>query len=37
MARTLDRDKLLAAFDEIGHAAVEAGTRLEFAVYGGSA
>ncbi len=37
MVRTLDRDKLLAAFDEIGRAAVEAGTRLEIAVYGGSA
>jgi hypothetical protein len=37
MARALDRDKLLAAFDEIGRAAVAAGTRLEIAVYGGSA
>jgi predicted proteasome-type protease len=37
MARALDRDKLLAAFDEIGRAAVSAGTRLEIAVYGGSA
>jgi hypothetical protein len=37
MAGALDRDKLLAAFDEIGRAAVAAGTRLEIAVYGGSA
>jgi hypothetical protein len=37
MARALDRDKLLDAFDEIGRAAVAAGTRLEIAVYGGSA
>lgn len=37
MARALDRDKLLAAFDEIGRAAVAAGTRLQIAVYGGSA
>jgi hypothetical protein len=37
VARPLDRDKLLAAFDEIGHAAAAAGTRLEIAVYGGSA
>ena len=37
MARVLDRDKLLAAFDEIGRAAVAAGTRLDIAVYGGSA
>jgi hypothetical protein len=33
----LDRDKLLAAFDEIGSAAAAAGTRLQIAVYGGSA
>ena len=32
-----DRDRLLAAFDEIGRAAAGAGTRLEIAVYGGSA
>jgi hypothetical protein len=37
MARALDRSKLLAAFDEIGRAAVAAGTRLQIAVYGGSA
>jgi hypothetical protein len=37
MARALDRDKLLAAFDEIGCAAVAAGTKLQIAVYGGSA
>jgi hypothetical protein len=35
--RALDRDKLLAAFDQIGQAATAAGTRLEIAVYGGSA
>jgi hypothetical protein len=33
----LNREKLLAAFDEIGRAAAQAGTRLEIAVYGGSA
>jgi hypothetical protein len=37
MARALDRTLLLAAFDEIGRAAAGAGTRLEIAVYGGSA
>jgi hypothetical protein len=37
MASALDRDKLLAAFDEIGRAAAAAGTRLEIVVYGGSA
>ena len=37
MARALDRDRLLAAFDEIGRAATAARTRLEIAVYGGSA
>jgi len=37
MARALSRDKLLAAFDDIGHAAAEAGTQLQIAVYGGSA
>ena len=33
----LDRNKLLAAFDEIGRAATVADTRLQIAVYGGSA
>jgi hypothetical protein len=37
MAAPFDRDQLLAAFDEIGRAAAAAGTRLEIAVYGGSA
>src|SRR6187200_3025999 len=37
MARQFDRTELLAAFDEIGEAAVRAGTRIELAVYGGSA
>src|ERR1041385_3681838 len=37
MARALDREKLLQAFDEIGRAAVAANTRLQIAVYGGSA
>ena len=37
MAQLLDRDLLLAAFDEIGRAAAAAGTRLQIAVYGGSA
>ena len=37
MAEALDRDKLLAAFDEIGSAAAAAGTTLQIAVYGGSA
>jgi hypothetical protein len=37
MARALDRDKLLAAFDEIGRAAIAANTRLSIAVFGGSA
>ena len=37
MARALDREKLLDAFDEIGRAAIAAGTRLEIVVYGGSA
>jgi hypothetical protein len=37
MARALDREKLLAAFDEIGRAAVAAGAQLHIAVYGGSA
>jgi hypothetical protein len=37
VAHALDRDKLLEAFDEIGAAAVAAHTRLDIAVYGGSA
>src|SRR5687767_3754487 len=37
MARAFDRDQLLAAFDRIGGAAARALTRLEIAVYGGSA
>jgi hypothetical protein len=37
VADALDRDKLLAAFDEIGSAAAAAGTTLQIAVYGGSA
>jgi len=37
MAPALNREKLLQAFDEIGRAAVTAGTRLQIAVYGGSA
>src|SRR6188768_892007 len=37
MVPTLDREKLLGAFDEIGRAAVAAGTKLQIAVYGGSA
>ncbi len=37
MAHALDREKLLAAFDEIGRAAVAAGQKLQIAVYGGSA
>ncbi len=37
MTATLDRDALLDAFDRIGHAAVQAGTKLQIAVYGGSA
>jgi hypothetical protein len=32
-----DREALLDAFDQIGRAAVEAGTKLQIAVYGGSA
>ena len=34
MARALDRDKLLAAFDDIGRAAATAGTTLQIVVYG---
>jgi hypothetical protein len=37
MARSLNREKLLAAFDEIGRAAAAAGQKLQIAVYGGSA
>jgi hypothetical protein len=37
MATGFDRDALLEAFDDIARAAVAAGTRLQIAVYGGSA
>ena len=37
MATSFDRDQLLAAFDEIGEAAVIANARLDIAVFGGSA
>jgi len=37
MAAAFDRDALLSAFDHIGHAAAVAGTKLQIAVYGGSA
>lgn len=37
MATSFDRDQLLDAFDQIGRAAVAAGTKLQIAVYGGSA
>jgi hypothetical protein len=37
MSAAFDRQSLLVAFDEIGHAALRAGTRLEIVVYGGSA
>lgn len=37
MATAFDREALLDAFDEIARAAVAAGTRLQIAVYGGSA
>jgi hypothetical protein len=37
MTATLNRDALLDAFDRIGRAAVVAGTKLQLAVYGGSA
>jgi hypothetical protein len=37
MTAAFDRDALLDAFDEIGRAAVAAGTKLQIAVYGGSA
>jgi hypothetical protein len=37
MTTEFDRDQLLDAFDEIGHAAIAAKMRLEIAVFGGSA
>jgi hypothetical protein len=37
MTTPLDRDALLDAFDRIGRAAAAAGTKLQIAVYGGSA
>jgi hypothetical protein len=37
MAKALDRDAVLDAFDRIGRAAAAAGTKLQIAVYGGSA
>jgi hypothetical protein len=37
MGAAFDRDALLDAFDRIGRAAVAAGTKLQIAVYGGSA
>ncbi|MDO9057911.1 MAG: hypothetical protein Q7U92_02660 [Bradyrhizobium sp.] len=37
MAAAFDRGALLDAFDQIGRAAVKAGTKLQIAVYGGSA
>jgi hypothetical protein len=37
MSADFDRDALLDAFDRIGQAAVQAGTKLQIAVYGGSA
>jgi hypothetical protein len=37
MGATFGRDALLDAFDQIGRAAVLAGTKLQIAVYGGSA
>jgi hypothetical protein len=37
MAAAFNRDQLLAAFDRLGSRAREHGTRLEIAVYGGSA
>jgi hypothetical protein len=37
MATPLDRDAVLDAFDRIGRAAVHVGTKLQIAVYGGSA
>ena len=37
MSTAFDREALLEAFDDIGRAAVQAGTKLQIAVYGGSA
>ncbi|MFH0297846.1 hypothetical protein AAFX91_11485 [Bradyrhizobium sp. 31Argb] len=37
MGTAFDRDALLEAFDRIGRAAAQAGTKLQIAVYGGSA
>jgi hypothetical protein len=37
MTAAFDRDALLDAFDQIGRAAARAGTKLQIAVYGGSA
>jgi hypothetical protein len=37
MNAAFDRDALLDAFDQIGRAAAQAGTKLQIAVYGGSA
>src|SRR5437868_7015144 len=37
MSAAFDRDALLDGFDSIGRAAAEAGTKLQIAVYGGSA
>jgi hypothetical protein len=37
MTAAFDRAALLDAFDDIGRAAVQAGTKLQIAVYGGSA
>ena len=37
MAGTLSRDAVLDAFDRIGRAAAQVGTKLQIAVYGGSA
>src|SRR5712672_4829729 len=37
MSAAFGRDALLDAFDQIGRAAVLAGTKLQIAVYGGSA
>ena len=37
MGQAFDRDALLDAFDRIGRAAASTGTRLQIAVYGGSA
>jgi hypothetical protein len=37
MAASFDREQLLDALDEVGHAAIAAKARLDIAVYGGSA